>query len=75
MSARVMRQFSTREVKKEYLAIVHGVPSPDTGVVDAPLISNPSATDGELMYYPGADGKEVRFFFMIMHCVSIRYVH
>jgi 23S rRNA-/tRNA-specific pseudouridylate synthase len=59
LSARVMRQFSTREVKKEYLAIVHGVPASDAGVVDTPLVSDPGASDGELMYRPGAGGKEV----------------
>jgi 23S rRNA pseudouridine1911/1915/1917 synthase len=33
----LMRQFEQREVEKEYLAIVHGAPQFDSGVVDLPL--------------------------------------
>ena len=31
------RSFASRAVKKMYLALVHGVPEPDAGVIDAPL--------------------------------------
>jgi 23S rRNA pseudouridine1911/1915/1917 synthase len=32
-----MRQFEAREVAKEYLAIVHGVPEEESGVIDLPI--------------------------------------
>jgi len=35
--AKVMRQFERRQVEKEYLAIVHGVPERDRGRIDLPL--------------------------------------
>jgi 23S rRNA pseudouridine1911/1915/1917 synthase len=31
------RSFASRDVKKMYLALVHGVPEPATGVIDAPM--------------------------------------
>jgi 23S rRNA pseudouridine1911/1915/1917 synthase len=31
---RIARQFKSREVKKEYIALVHGVPSPPAGTID-----------------------------------------
>ena len=31
------RSFANRTVKKTYLALVHGVPSPSSGVIDAPM--------------------------------------
>jgi len=34
----VSLQFEAREVKKEYLALVHGEPSPAEGVIDAPIL-------------------------------------
>ena len=34
-------QFKNREVKKEYLALVHGVPSPPAGVINLPLGRDP----------------------------------
>jgi 23S rRNA pseudouridine1911/1915/1917 synthase len=39
----VCRQFSKREVKKEYLALVAGSPSEDAGEIDAPLAAHPTA--------------------------------
>ena len=53
-----MRQFQSRDVKKQYLAIVHGNPEKDTGSVDMPLVSDHQAPEGSLMYYPGPAGKE-----------------
>jgi 23S rRNA pseudouridine1911/1915/1917 synthase len=35
--AELMRQFEDREVEKEYLAIVHGEPALDAGVIDLPI--------------------------------------
>lgn len=58
LSSRVQRQFEGREVKKQYLAIVHGNPVGDSGTIDVPLVSNSKAPIGQLMYYPGPDGKE-----------------
>jgi 23S rRNA pseudouridine1911/1915/1917 synthase len=40
--AELMRQFEDREVEKEYLAVVRGVPNADGGVVDLPI--GPSRT-------------------------------
>ena len=34
-------QFKSREVKKEYLALVHGRPTPDSGTIDLPLGRDP----------------------------------
>lgn len=34
-------QFAAREVRKEYVAVVHGVPSPATGGVDRPIGRDP----------------------------------
>ena len=36
--ADVSLQFERREVAKEYLALVHGVPAPGEGAIDAPLL-------------------------------------
>ncbi len=38
LKADVSLQFEAREVKKEYLALVHGEPSPAEGVIDAPIL-------------------------------------
>lgn len=38
VKADVSLQFEDRTVKKEYLAIVHGLPAADEGAVDAPLL-------------------------------------
>jgi 23S rRNA pseudouridine1911/1915/1917 synthase len=38
--ADVQQQFERREVDKEYLAIVHGVPERDAGVVDLPIAAS-----------------------------------
>lgn len=35
------RQFKEREVRKEYLALVHGTPSPASGTIDKPLGRDP----------------------------------
>jgi len=35
------RQFAGRTVEKEYLAVVHGVPSPRQGVIDSPIGRDP----------------------------------
>ena len=37
----LQKQFSTRKVKKIYLAIVEGVPSPREAIIDAPIERNP----------------------------------
>lgn len=37
----LQKQFSTRKVKKIYLAIVEGVPSPQEAIIDAPIERNP----------------------------------
>ncbi|MBI1952135.1 RluA family pseudouridine synthase [Candidatus Saccharibacteria bacterium] len=37
----LQKQFSTRRVKKNYLAIVEGVPSPTEAIIDAPIERNP----------------------------------
>ena len=31
------RQFKSREIKKEYIALAHGVPSPPSGTIDLPI--------------------------------------
>lgn len=36
----LQKQFSTRKVKKNYLAIVEGVPSPSEAIIDAPIERN-----------------------------------
>lgn len=41
-------QFEGREVKKEYLAIVHGSPPEDSGTVDVPILGRSDNTEGEL---------------------------
>jgi 23S rRNA pseudouridine1911/1915/1917 synthase len=38
---RLAQEFKDREVKKEYLALVHGVPSPPSGTIDLPLGRDP----------------------------------
>ncbi|HSX18077.1 MAG TPA: RluA family pseudouridine synthase [Candidatus Saccharimonadales bacterium] len=35
------KQFSTRKVKKTYVAIVEGVPKPSAAIIDAPIARNP----------------------------------
>lgn len=41
--ADVSLQFERREVKKEYLAILHGVPAAAEGAIDAPILYTPDA--------------------------------
>lgn len=36
------QQFKNREVKKDYLALVYGVPSPSSGVIDLPIGRDPA---------------------------------
>eukprot|EP00040_Diaphanoeca_grandis_P021906 m.117153 g.117153 ORF g.117153 m.117153 type:complete len:533 (+) comp28559_c0_seq1:146-1744(+) len=60
LTSRVQRQFESRAVHKEYLAIVYGCPSEDQGTVDVPIISDPNAPANQLRYYPGSSGKEAR---------------
>jgi 23S rRNA pseudouridine1911/1915/1917 synthase len=38
---RLSEQFKNREVRKEYLALVHGCPSPSSGTIDMPLGRDP----------------------------------
>jgi 23S rRNA pseudouridine1911/1915/1917 synthase len=38
---RLAQQFKSREVKKEYIAMVYGSPSPDSGTIDLPLGRDP----------------------------------
>lgn len=37
----LQKQFSTRKVKKVYIAIVEGIPSPQEAIIDAPIERNP----------------------------------
>ncbi len=37
----LQKQFSSRKVKKTYLAIAEGVPDPDQAIIDAPIERNP----------------------------------
>jgi 23S rRNA pseudouridine1911/1915/1917 synthase len=37
------RQFKSREVRKEYIALVHGVPSPPTGTIDLAIGRDPNS--------------------------------
>lgn len=39
----LMRQFARRRVRKEYLALVHGQPRPERGMIEAPLGRHPVA--------------------------------
>ena len=36
----VMKQFQNRTIKKEYIAIAHGCPADDHGVVDVPIVAD-----------------------------------
>ena len=57
--ALLMGQFERREVEKEYLAIVHGVPASDHGVIELPLA--PSRTSRvHLKVAVAADGQPSR---------------
>jgi 23S rRNA pseudouridine1911/1915/1917 synthase len=38
---RLAQQFKSREVRKEYLALVHGSPSPPSGTIDMPIGRDP----------------------------------
>ena len=38
----IARQFKSREIKKEYIALVHGVPSPPTGTIDLAIGRDPN---------------------------------
>ena len=40
--AKLQKQFSHRKVKKEYLAVVEGRPTPEAAIIDAPIIRNPA---------------------------------
>jgi len=54
--AELMRQFEAREVAKEYLAIVHGAPERDAGVIDL-AIGPARASQVELKMAVLADGQ------------------
>jgi tRNA pseudouridine32 synthase/23S rRNA pseudouridine746 synthase len=38
----LQRQFTERTVKKKYLALVEGVPAKEHGIIDLPLLSDPT---------------------------------
>jgi 23S rRNA pseudouridine1911/1915/1917 synthase len=75
--ADVSLQFESREVHKEYLALVHGVPDPPEGLIDAPILSredadprhrvSPAGAPASTLYrvedaFPRRDAALVRFF-------------
>ncbi|MDO8592070.1 MAG: RluA family pseudouridine synthase [bacterium] len=37
----LQKQFSTRKVKKTYIAVVEGIPKPEEAIIDAPIARNP----------------------------------
>src|SRR5579862_9178907 len=39
---KLQKQFSNRKVKKEYVAIVEGIPKPKKAIIDAPIMRRPS---------------------------------
>lgn len=50
----LQKQFSTRKVKKGYIAIVEGIPSPQEAIIDAPVERNPKKPQ---TFRVGAAGK------------------
>lgn len=67
--ARLSAQFERRRVHKEYLALVHGAPDRDEGVVDLPL--GPARTSAIRMKIAvAADGQESRTRWRVVERVS-----
>lgn len=55
--AYLQKQFSSRKVKKTYLAIVEGDPKPEAAIIDAPIARNPRKPQ---TFKVSADGKSAR---------------
>lgn len=53
LTTRVQQQFAKRQVQKEYLAVVHGCPEKDSGSVDCPVWTDPTASIGALRHLVG----------------------
>jgi len=62
VASKLKRAFATREVKKTYLAVVHGAP-PDEGEVDVPLKLLDTKT--RVVMGPAADGLPARTRFLV----------
>ena len=58
-AAHFSKAFSGRTAKKIYWALVVGVPSPEQGLIDAPLAKQPG-TGGEKMYVDPREGQVAR---------------
>ncbi len=62
------RQFKERQVQKTYLALVHGVSRPDSGIISLPIGRHP--TDRKKMSTISSKGREAKTIWR----VKIRYV-
>lgn len=60
-------QFSTRKVRKIYLAIVEGIPDPDQAIIDAPIERNPKKPK---TFRVGANGRSALTSYKVLKIIS-----
>lgn len=59
--------FAERDTYKEYLALTHGVPSPESGTVDAPVGRHPAVKVKMAVVLPEQGGKNARSDYRVLH--------
>ncbi len=63
----LQKQFSTRKVKKTYLAIVEGVPEPEEAIIDAPIERNPKKPQ---TFRVGGDGRPAQTRYKVLKILN-----
>ncbi len=66
------KAFAARAVRKEYLALVHGVPSPDTGTVTVPLGRSPRNKTKMDVVPASKGGREARSDYTVLYADPAR---
>ena len=64
----LQKQFGNRKTKKCYLAIVEGVPSPEEGLIDAPIERNPKKPQ---TFRVGSAGKSAQTHYKVLKILNL----
>ena len=65
-------QFKRREVAKQYMALVHGIPPTPEGIIDAPLARNPKK---RFTYAVVAGGREAETQYRVVERYTASFLH
>jgi len=68
-ASHLQKRFSTRKVKKIYLAVVEGVPEPEAALIDAPIMRNPAKPQS---FKVGKGGKSAFTEYKVLKTVTKR---